>query len=126
MQTINKHFKDLEYDAIEHLLNQRKKFLAVREWVTMDDLYINDKGDVYYVELYNAEVSKEEGHGMHDVIIHTPQEYIHFLDHNEVKEVIGSYLEIYEDKEPHAIVWFAMFILLSALAWLFLYVTQPR
>lgn len=125
MQTINKHFKDLEYDAIEYLLNQRKKYLSIREWVTMDDLYVNAGGDIYYVELYDTETSREECHGVHDIVTNTPHAYTHFLDHDEVKEVIGSYLEIHEDKEPHPIVWFGMFLLLSALAWLFLYL-QPR
>lgn len=127
MKPIAKLYTDIEYDAIENMLNTQKKFLHIREWVTMDDLYVSDTGNIYYVELYNNEYQREEGHGFHDVLTSSePVEYIPFLTTQQAKEVVTDYINEGEEPEPHPIVWFAMFVLLSAMAWFFLYVTQPQ
>jgi hypothetical protein len=127
MKPITKYYADVEYDAIENLLNKLKRDLRIREWVEMQDLYVDKKGDVYYVELYNYEYQREEGHGLHDVLTSVePVDYKLLLTNEEAKVFVKDYVNNLEETEPHPIVWFAMFVLLSALAWLFLYVGQPQ
>ncbi len=126
MKPITHNYKDTEYDAIEHLLRVKQKGLAIREWVTIDDFYVNAQGDVFYVELYNTEYTREEGHGMHDIIDNQePVEYIPFLTAEEVKEYTARYEGMFEEKEPHWLVWLTMFAVFIALAWILLYAGQP-
>ena len=127
MKPITKYYADVEYDAIENLLNKLKRDLRIREWVEMQDLYVDKKGDVYYVELYNYEYQREEGHGLHDVLtLVEPVDYKLLLTNDEARVFVQDYVNNLEEKEPHPLVWAVMFLLLSALAWVFLYVTQPQ
>lgn len=124
MKPITTMYADREYDAIENFLALRKKYLDIREWVTMEDLYVNEFGDVFYVELYNTEYTREEGHGQHDLIDHQePMQYHLLLNAGGVQREAMALDEL-EDKEPSKLVWAVMFLVLGLLAWIFLYAGQ--
>lgn len=126
MKPITTMYADREYDVIEAFLNLKKKYLDVREWVTVDDLYVDEHGDVYYVELYDTEYSREEGHGQHDVIGHQePKEYKILVTCETIKYATQSgAVEVEEEKEPSKLVWALMFLVLSLMAWVLLYASQ--
>lgn len=94
MKPIVKCYADVEYDAIENLLYKLKRDMRIREWIDMQDLYVDKNGDVYYVELYNYEYQREEGHGLHDVLTSVePVEHILLLTSDEAKVYIEEYIE---------------------------------
>lgn len=125
MKPILTVYKDQEYNAIENFLDLRKKYLDIREWVTMQDLYVNEFGDVFYVELYDTEYSREEGHGQHDVIGHQePMQYHLLLNAGGVKREVELHEELDDDKEPSKLVWAVMFLALGLLGWILLYAGQ--
>lgn len=83
-----------EYETIAQVLEERKSVYGIREWVEMQDLYVDEKGDVYYVELYNTTYSREEGHGFHDVVdSQEPLEYALFMTADEVVLTTKKYVE---------------------------------
>lgn len=123
---------DVEYEVVDLFLSVRKKYLDIREWVEMQDLYVNEMGDIYYVELYNTEYRTEEGHGRHEVIdsqepveykILLSGEYFRHLVEDRRREIMQ---EEAEEVEPSKLAWAVIFVSLILLAWVFLWVVQPQ
>lgn len=124
MKPFSTVYYDGEYDVVENYLNGLKKVLRVREWVTMDDVYIDERGDIYYVELYDNEYDREEGHGFHDVLkSSTPVEYILFLTVAELESLLATKEE--EDEEPSRFVWLLVLLGLVLLTWAFMWIAVP-
>lgn len=133
MQPITDHYQDIEFDAIQDLLYRQRKMLHMRDWVEMQDLYVDKNGDIHYVEVYNQTYSREEGHGFHDILESSePVEYIPYLTKSEAEKVIKDYIDLnggreeLEDKEPHPLVWVGMFAVLGAMGWLLLLMGQAQ
>jgi len=124
MKPFNTVYYDGEYEVVEDYLNGLKKVLRIREWVTMDDVYIDERGDLYYVELYDTEYSREEGHGFHDVLQSSePKEYILFLTVAELESLLANREE--KDEEPSRFVWLLVLLGLVLLTWAFMWIAVP-
>lgn len=71
---------DNDYEIVCEVLNKRKESLRIPSWVEMEDIYVDDQKDLFFVELYNTEYSREEGHGFHDVPgVSVPVSYERFM-----------------------------------------------
>ena len=82
-----------EQDLLHEILWKYKNSLRVREWVDFNDLYVDELGDIYMVEIYNHEKQIEEGHGFHDVGTDTPADYLPFMSKNLFVANLHSYRE---------------------------------
>lgn len=111
---------DDEYEIVCEVLNKRKESLRIPAWVEMEDVYVDDQKDLFFVELYNTEYSREEGHGFHDVPgASVPVAYEHFMSREYFAALKGDYQQSVEDEDEgprmqpaHAILAVSMILVL--------------
>lgn len=112
--------EDNDYEIVCEVLNKRKESLRIPSWVEMDDIYVDDQKDLFFVELYNTEYSREEGHGFHDVPgASVPVVYEPFMSREYFAALRSDYQQsVDEDEEEpkmkpaHAILAASMIIVL--------------
>lgn len=112
--------EDNDYEIVCEVLNKRKESLRIPSWVEMEDIYVDDQKDLFFVELYNTEYSREEGHGFHDVPgASVPVAYNPFISREYLAALRGQYEECVEEvreesrmNPAHAILAASMIIVL--------------
>ena len=95
--------EDNDYEIVCEVLNKRKESLRIPSWVEMDDIYVDEEKDLFFVELYNTEYSREEGHGFHDVPgASVPVAYERFMSREYLSHLREQYQECEEEAREEA------------------------
>lgn len=95
--------EDNDYEIVCEVLNKRKESLRIPSWVEMEDIYVDDQKDLFFVELYNTEYSREEGHGFHDVPgASVPVSYERFMSREYLSHLRSEYAECEEEVKEEA------------------------
>lgn len=110
-------------------LRKRIQYLDIREWVQTSDLYVNEIGDIFYVDFYKHHEQIEEGHGMHDVGWDEPEAYHPFLTKKEFDMKVAEYDASFDDEAADDLKpwqWIVVLSLLVVAVWAIMWIVIPQ